>query len=69
MRWLRAIAREVWGLLVDDGSLALAILAWVAIALVVARCVAIGARWLGPTLFIGLAGVLIESALRFVRRR
>jgi hypothetical protein len=68
MRWLRAIAREVWGLFVDDGSFAIAILAWVAIVLIAARRIATGARWLGPALFIGLAVVLVQSALRFARR-
>jgi hypothetical protein len=68
MRWLRSIAREVVGLFVDDGSFAIAILVWLAVMLVLGRVVA-GGRWLGCALFGGLAVVLIESVLRFARRR
>ena len=68
MGWLRAVARELWGLFVDDGSFAASILVWVAIALVRAR-VAAGAWWVGVALFVGLAAVMVESAVRFARRR
>ncbi len=69
MRWLKSIAREVFGLFVDDGIFAVAILAWLALAVVVLPRVAPAARWSGPALFAGLALILIESALRFSRRR
>jgi hypothetical protein len=69
MRWLESIAREVFGLFVDDGSFAVAILAWLVVCLVVLPRVAAGARWAGPALFAGLALILIESVLRFSRRR
>jgi hypothetical protein len=65
---LRAVAREVWGLFVDDGSFAGAILVWVAGAVVLAR-IGAGAGWVGVVLFVGLAGILIRSAVRFARRR
>jgi hypothetical protein len=68
MRWLRSIGREVAGLFVDDGSFAVAILVWLAVVLVLGRVVA-GGRWLGCGLFVGLAMVLVESLLRFARRR
>ena len=67
MRWLAAIAREVWGLFVDDGSFATAILVWVALAVGMAR-VRPSESWTGPALFCGLALVLIESVVRFARK-
>jgi membrane protein implicated in regulation of membrane protease activity len=69
MRWVKSIAREVIGLFVDDGSFAAAILVWLVLAVVVLPRVAPAAHWSGPALFAGLALILIESALRFSRRR
>jgi hypothetical protein len=67
MRWLRSIVREVYGLFVDDGSLAAAILVWIVVVVVALPRVAPAARWSGPALFAGLAIILIESVLRFAR--
>ena len=69
MRWLKSIAREILGLFVDDGSFAIGILVWVVLAVGVLPRVASGARWAGPALFAGLALILIESVLRYARRR
>jgi hypothetical protein len=69
MRWLKSIARELFGLFVDDGSFAIAILIWLALAFLVLPRVARPALWTGPALFAGLATILIESVLRFARRR
>jgi membrane protein implicated in regulation of membrane protease activity len=69
MRWLKSIAREVIGLFVDDGSFAAAILAWAALVALLLPHVTGRASWLGPTLFSGLALILIESVVRFARRR
>jgi hypothetical protein len=61
MGWLAAIAKEIWGLFVDDIGLAIASLIWIAL-------VWLGAHWLGPAaapaLFAGLAVILLTSALR-----
>ena len=61
MGWLGGVAKEIWGLFVDDIGLAVASVVWVLI-------VWIAARWLGaaagPALFAGLAGILVTSALR-----
>jgi hypothetical protein len=61
MGWLGTIAREIWGLFVDDIGLAIASLVWIVL-------VRLGAAWLGPaagpSLFAGLAVILIASALR-----
>jgi hypothetical protein len=69
MRWIRSVAREVVGLFVDDGSFAGAIVAWLLIYLVALPRVAAAARWAGLALFAGLALILIESVLRFARRK
>lgn len=69
MRWLKSIAREIYGLFVDDGSFAVGTLVWVVLTVVALPRIASGARWAGPALFAGLAVILIESALRFARHR
>ena len=69
MPWIKSIAREIFGLFVDDGSFAIGILVWVVMAVAVLPRVASVARWAGPVLFVGLALILIESVLRFSRRR
>jgi len=61
MAWIVGVAKEIWGLFVDDIGLAVASLVWVAL-------IWLGARWLGeaagPALFAGLALILLTSALR-----
>jgi hypothetical protein len=69
MGWLKSVAREVLGLFVDDGSFAVAILVWAMIVVFVLARVTGHASWLGPALFSGLACILIESVVRFSRRR
>jgi len=69
MRWIQSSTREIFGLFVDDGSFAAAIVAWLVVCVVVMPRVAAGARWAGAALFAGLAAILIESVLRFARRR
>jgi hypothetical protein len=69
MHWLRTVAAEIWGLFVDDGSFAAAIVVWLAIVLFGLRRLAWASRWGGIALFAGLALVLIENVLRHTRRR
>jgi hypothetical protein len=69
MGWLKSITREVFGLFVEDGSFAISILAWVVVAVVLLPRIAQAVRWAGPALFAGLAVILIESVLRYSRRR
>ena len=68
MKILAGIFRELTGLFVDDGSLALAILAVVA---VVAALMATGLPPLagGPLLFLLCAGVVVENVLRTMRAK
>ncbi len=69
MKWLLAAARELAGLFVDDGSLAIAVLAWVAVAALVFPALPIKSGWLAVALFAGLALILVENLLRAARRR
>ena len=64
MGWVRTVAREVWGLFVDDGWFAAAIVVWVGFGIAAIR-IGAGAWWSGVVLFAGLAGILVESLVRF----
>ena len=68
MRTLIAILREVVGLFVDDGSLALAILAVVGIAAFLAIILKASALAVGLVLLGGCVAVLVENIMRTVRR-
>jgi uncharacterized membrane protein YdjX (TVP38/TMEM64 family) len=68
MNTLVAVIRELTGLFVDDGSLALAILAIVALASVFAELVPGFPLATGAVLLFGCLGVLLENVARFVRR-
>jgi hypothetical protein len=67
MEPLRSAAKELFGLFVDDGYLALAVVIWTAFLwLISAKLEQVrGGGWL---LFIGLAILLVESAWRRARR-
>ena len=67
MQWITKIAREIFGLFVDSGSFALAILVWTGIvwfASLRLRAPFPG----GLLLFLGLAAILLRSVLRFSRK-
>jgi hypothetical protein len=67
MHWLRKILVQIYGLFVDDGAYAIAILAW--LSLFRAVLIVIGANaFAGPFLFSGLAGILLASTVRHARR-
>jgi hypothetical protein len=67
MRLLTTAARELFGLFVGDLSHTLSVLAWVALIFLLARALGSPA-WLGPLLFVGLAGILLENVLRAAAR-
>jgi len=68
MKWILAATRELVGLFVDDGSLALAVLAWVAVAVLAFPALPINSGWLAVALFAGFALILVENLLRAARR-
>ncbi len=72
MNWLRTIAREIFGLFVDDGSFALLILLWLGLIALLLPYLAWmpiwTLKWRGAILFLGLAAILMGSALRYARR-
>lgn len=69
MTWLKTIASEVFGLFVEDGSFAVALLLWIALLWVLIHYVAISGVAAAALLFGGLAVVLVESVLRFARSK
>ena len=69
MKWLKNILREVFGLFVDDGSFALAILIWLAVVRWATPHLNIPSRATGIILFAGLALILTESAARYSRHK
>ena len=67
MRWIKTIGREIFGLFVDDGSFALAVLAWIGVAWLLGHRLphsVIG----GVVLLLGLAVILAETTIRFARK-
>jgi len=68
MRWLRTILTEIFGLFVDDGRFALAILIWLGAVWLARSRLGLAPLWAALALFAGVAGILIGSALRRCRR-
>jgi hypothetical protein len=64
---LTATTRNVFGLFVDDGSLAISILAWILVARALLPRAA-GEGWAAPILFLGCLAILLENVLRAARR-
>jgi hypothetical protein len=69
MKWLKNIFREIFGLFVDDGSFALAILIWLAVVRLATPRLNIPSGITAVILFAGLALILTESATRYSRRK
>lgn len=63
-----SVLRELWGLFVDDGLLAIGLILWVVLAALLLPRLGLSAEG-GPILFAGAAGVLVASLLRAARRR
>ncbi len=64
MTLISAIGQQVFALFVDDGSLAIAILIWVAIVAGLISVFGVSAIVAGGLLFAGLVAILIENVLR-----
>jgi len=68
MTALAMILRELAGLFVDDGALALAILAIVAVAAVISLALPDAPLLAGAVLTVGCPGVLLLNVMRAARR-
>ena len=68
MRMLHGLIKQVFGLFVDDGSLAIALLVVVAVAGGVASRFENSSMAVGAILFAGSLGVLVENVLRTARK-
>jgi hypothetical protein len=64
MGWLRAIWSELFGLFVDDGVYAGAILAWIVLCWLVLPRLPVAPALPPLILFAGLAAILLAGALR-----
>jgi hypothetical protein len=68
MNWLHKALAELWGLFVDDGSFAAALVVWVLLAIFLFPHY-LPHRWAGVIFFAGVAAILIENAARSSRRQ
>jgi len=64
MASIAAILKELWSLFVDDGSLALALILWVALSGFGLPRLPLPVAWNGPVLFIGCLVILVVNVLR-----
>ncbi|MBN9616234.1 MAG: hypothetical protein BGO25_18045 [Acidobacteriales bacterium 59-55] len=67
MKWISNIFREIFGLFVDDGSFALAILIWLTVLHWAVPYLRLAPAANAAIFFVGLALILAESALRYAR--
>jgi hypothetical protein len=67
MSWLRKLLAELWGLFVDDGRYALAIVVWLLLAWLALPLLDLGG-WNALVFAAGLLAILAESVLRRARR-
>jgi len=68
MTWLKTIWSEFIGLFVDDGSLAVAVVAWLIAAWLLLPRLPLPPALPPMILFAGLALILVESTLRRARQ-
>ncbi|WP_428486945.1 hypothetical protein [Rhodopila sp.] len=68
MALIRTVLNEVFGLFVDDGSLAGAIVAWLLLVAVLLPMLGVAPNWTGIILFVGLVVILLENTIRRARQ-
>ena len=68
MQWAKSVVAKVFGLFVDDGNFAVAVLIWVVLSALVLPHLGAPSWVKGPILFAGLATIFLESATRRARR-
>ena len=67
MNGLRTALAELWGLFVEDGRYALAIVAWLLLAWRVLPLLQLSGGWNALVFAAGLLAILVESVLRRAR--
>lgn len=65
---MASVIKTLLGLFVDDGSLALALIAWVAVSAFGLPRLPVATSWDGPLLFAGCLVVLVSTVVRVVKR-
>lgn len=68
MRWIKTVLSEVYGLFVDDGNFALAIISWLLVVWLALPHLGLATVWTAAALFLGLAVIFVESATRRARQ-
>jgi hypothetical protein len=68
VQWIKTIAGELFGLIVDDGTFAVAIIVWLGAVGLLSRQFLQDAEWTGPVLFAGLGAILLHSTIYRSRR-
>ncbi|MBN9066130.1 MAG: hypothetical protein ACTHJQ_26060 [Rhizobiaceae bacterium] len=68
MRWLKAAIGEIYGLFVDDGHFALAIVVWLLFIWLGVSLLPDLAAWGGIVFFLGLAAILLANTRQGARR-
>ena len=69
MKFLNSVAGELFGMFVDDGSLAIGILIWAGVIAALQASRFLPPALAGLVLFLGLAALLLENVLRRSRNR
>ncbi len=69
MTWIKSVWGEFMGLFVDDGSLAVAVLLWLAVCWLIFPRLPVPHIWHSGILFSGLVVILAESSLRRAGQR
>lgn len=69
MSIVKTVLTELWGLFVDDGSLALALVGWVALAIWLLPASAIDPAAHAPILFVGCLSILLINVLVASRQK
>lgn len=64
-----AVWRELVAIFIDDGSIAVALVLWSALAWYLLPDLAINAGWDGPILLLGYMLILAENLYRTARKR
>jgi hypothetical protein len=64
-----AALRKLWGLFVDDGSLALALILWCLASGLGLSYLPLGGNWAAAILFVGCLAILLTNIAAAVRRQ